>query len=227
MSAKLKLVVGSLVGAVAVHVALIACNNAPSTPEIEDAGLLDAMIDALTNMVDSSTKDAKADPDASSCSCAPTTSGSRLKGMFTSGADGSRYYKANVWWDSTLQTQCASPTLDVDSKLHCLPSGVAVPRVLYADAACTQRVAVLAAGETADKHASEYLVQNVATLGAVQSSKTAVYALGAPTTAPATGYAFYTAGNCGSAAVTPGQQWFDVGALSPASEFVEMSEGHD
>lgn len=54
--------VGSLVGAVAIHVALVACSdsNPGASGEAADAGVFDALVDVVTNIIDS--KDAKADP---------------------------------------------------------------------------------------------------------------------------------------------------------------------
>jgi hypothetical protein len=224
MSTKVKFVVGSLVGAIVVHVAFVACNNAPSTSEVEDAGLVDAMIDAFTNLVDSSTKDAKAETDAATCSCVPTTSGSRLKGVFTAGADGSKSYVHRVWWDSKLQAQCGPSELKADNKQYCLPRSATV---VFLDAACTQRLAFLQPGLAKSKYASQFGA------GAVISKFTeSLYTLGATAIAPTA--QVYTldvtgtsGGGCIPTAIQPGVQWFEVGALSPPSDFVELSEGHD
>jgi hypothetical protein len=81
------------------------------------------VIEALSNPVD----EALADPQP----------GSRLKGKFTSGSDGSMLYRADVMYDAQRAEDCAY-RIAADGVLRCLPVDLWQDWVFYSDAACTQ-----------------------------------------------------------------------------------------
>jgi hypothetical protein len=85
MQSKYKVVVGSIVGAIAIHFAFVACGhsistagNGPNDAGV-DEGLFDALMDRISALIDGTTTDAKADNDSGSdggaCGCAATVSG--------------------------------------------------------------------------------------------------------------------------------------------------------
>jgi hypothetical protein len=79
MKSKYKVVGGSIVGAVAIHVAFVACGHSlgvkGDTDGGTEAGILDALVDHISGLLDGTTKDAVADVDAGgACGCA-TVSG--------------------------------------------------------------------------------------------------------------------------------------------------------
>jgi hypothetical protein len=73
MRSKYKLIGGSLMGAVAIHLAFIACGHSLAVKGDADAGteagLLDALVDHISGLIDGATKDARADVDAGACGC--------------------------------------------------------------------------------------------------------------------------------------------------------------
>jgi hypothetical protein len=82
MRERSKLILGSLVGAVTIHAAFVACGHSMSTGSGAadggaDVSIFDALVDRITALVDGTTKDAKADQDAGSdggsatCAAAP------------------------------------------------------------------------------------------------------------------------------------------------------------
>jgi hypothetical protein len=81
MRPRYKIVIGSLVGAVAIHASFLACGgNGGTGGHGSDAGPLDAMFDAISQWIDGSTKDAMAAPDGGgddggSCGCTVTMAG--------------------------------------------------------------------------------------------------------------------------------------------------------
>jgi hypothetical protein len=61
MRSRVQIVLGSLVGAVAIHASFLACgSSAGSATKGSDAGPIDAMLDVISQWVDSATKDARA-----------------------------------------------------------------------------------------------------------------------------------------------------------------------
>jgi hypothetical protein len=74
MGTKFKLIGGSLVGAIAIHMAFVACGHSLSAKSDADggteAGLLDALVDHISGLLDGTTKDARADVDGGgACGC--------------------------------------------------------------------------------------------------------------------------------------------------------------
>jgi hypothetical protein len=78
MNAKFKFLAGSLVGAIAIHAAFVACGGpGHEGAGLHDGGILDGMLDAIASAIDGTTRDAQADTDgggASSCCSAPVQS---------------------------------------------------------------------------------------------------------------------------------------------------------
>jgi hypothetical protein len=76
MQSKYKVVVGSLIGAVAIHMAFVACGRVGNLQEaIEggevadgggESGIFDAIVDTISSIIDGTTKDAMADVDGGS-----------------------------------------------------------------------------------------------------------------------------------------------------------------
>jgi hypothetical protein len=98
MHDKHKVIVGSLVGAIVIHAAFVACGHIASVPETGEAGadgntdgtadagdepgLLDALVEAIATLIDGTTKDAVAGvdggaggSDSGACGCAVSLSG--------------------------------------------------------------------------------------------------------------------------------------------------------
>lgn len=109
-----------------------------------DSGILDALMDPVPH--------ADAEP----------MSGTRLKGKFRLGADGSKEYRVwlpktgsllydygptTLWYDSQRQEDCAAAKA-ADGKMRCLPTETA-PEIsnLFTDAQCTNRVWRVPAGQ--------------------------------------------------------------------------------
>lgn len=73
MQTMYKLIAGSLAGAVAIHVAFVACGRGLSVKGNADAGteasLVDALVDHISGLLDGTTKDARADVDGGPCGC--------------------------------------------------------------------------------------------------------------------------------------------------------------
>jgi hypothetical protein len=83
MKSKYKLIGGSLMGAVAIHLAFIACGHSLAVKGDADAGteggLLDALVDHISGLIDGTTKDARADVDGGveggACGCTVSVTG--------------------------------------------------------------------------------------------------------------------------------------------------------
>jgi hypothetical protein len=74
MQSKYKVIVGSLAGAVAIHMGFVACGHAAHTngqpgDAGAEVGIFDALVDQIASMMDGTTKDAKADTDGGACGC--------------------------------------------------------------------------------------------------------------------------------------------------------------
>jgi len=93
--------------------------------EPNDAGLVDAVVDAMTDPI----PDAKADP---------AESGDRLKARYMVGEDGSRSFVG--WYDSELEVNCFF-YLTPDGQQRCVPSGdLAYASAYFSDSDCSTRV---------------------------------------------------------------------------------------
>ncbi|HVU02921.1 MAG TPA: hypothetical protein VHE30_14275 [Polyangiaceae bacterium] len=66
-------------------------------------------------------------------------SGTRLKGKYILGTDGTKQYQKDVWYDSQLDTDCVF-THAGDGKIRCLPTGLKAPygSMRFTDDKCTQ-----------------------------------------------------------------------------------------
>jgi hypothetical protein len=88
MESKYKVVLGSLVGAAAIHAAFLACGSTPRTVEVPgDGGLMDAVLDVIGDIVGSETHDAVAAGDAGgACGCTTSTPASENSAQMKSGS---------------------------------------------------------------------------------------------------------------------------------------------
>lgn len=71
MNNRSKVIVGSLVGGLAIHAAFLACGGGGSSAGSTDGGIT-GMLDAISMLMDGTTKDAKADTDGGTGSCGCT-----------------------------------------------------------------------------------------------------------------------------------------------------------
>jgi hypothetical protein len=179
-------------------------------------------------------------------------SGTRLKGKFTMGADGSKQYQLTttygvysnftgplaveaVWYDALLQEDCTFLQA-ADGKLHCLPGVLALPSepvygfaVYYADAQCTMPFVAQYLPTTGCVAAAtpKYVqAQEYATCGV---ATTRVLQVGSPAAAPPTAYEASEPGTCGP--LSPEQAgtvmgWFSATEVAPPT-FVEGTIGVD
>jgi hypothetical protein len=178
--------------------------SAPGGPDVSVSGGFDVsrVIDVLTNPV----------PDAQAQS---TQSGSRLKSMYYAGADGSKYFLPNQWYDSQRGEKCVFIP-GADQVQRCLPPIVIITD--YADAGCTQQLvgAYTGAGCTVPNTVS---IGTPPIPGSCQSTGYVAYQVG-PLFA-GTAYSG-TPSSCSKAAAR-GYALYSLGAEVPASSFVSAT----
>jgi hypothetical protein len=75
MQTNFKLILGSLTGAVFIQAAFIACGSGHARIGSTDGGPIASIMDAISEWVDSSNKDAMASDDAGTCGCSITLNG--------------------------------------------------------------------------------------------------------------------------------------------------------
>jgi hypothetical protein len=224
-------------GAVVIQLAA-ACisNTSPSGaggPDGGPLGLLDAMLDAIGNVVDGTTPEAKADtdagPPAGTCGCAGAFEpGSRLKGVYETGSDGMKVYDPTQMWDSQDQAYVTVLYSQAGDVFWANPGAA----VFYLDSACTQPIIGFTPSTTPEvgqpvnstvpPYAFDYEGYYETGYGGLVL---AAYAVGAPTSTPATVYAHQ--GGCSKQSPLPGSSWYSVGAQRPFSSFVQWGHGHD
>jgi hypothetical protein len=121
MRQTLKVVLGSLVGALTIQAFFIACKDVEDAATRRDGGLIDAIADVITGHE----HDARAGHDAGEVGgCCQegvsyVTAGSRLRQAFLSGADGSKVTNYGIY-DTKRDQACTSVVLS-DGKYHCAP----------------------------------------------------------------------------------------------------------
>ena len=180
--------------------------SAPGGPDVSVSGGFDVsrVIDVLTNPV----------PDAQAQS---TQSGSRLKSMYYAGADGSKYFPPNQWYDSQRGEKCVFIP-GADQVQRCLPT-IMVTITDYADAGCTQQLvrAYTGTGCTVPNTVS---IATPYIPGSCQSTGYVAYQVG-PLFA-GTAYSG-TPSSCSKAAAPSGYALYSLGAEIPASSFVSAT----
>ena len=182
-------------------------------------------------------------------------SGTRLKGKYTMGSDGSKEYQYTtyyqdphgsngpfavrpVWYDSMLQDDCTFAPA-TDNKLHCLP-GVPTPGpngpagfgLMYTDAQCTQPiVAQFQAGVgclpyTPPKYVQQQIAVNC-TATTANVGITHVFQLGSPAAQPAQLYGYGSPCQVlNSSNYGNVMAWYSVTEVAP-STFVQGTVGID
>ena len=152
---------------------------------------------------------------------APTTdpgweSGTRLRARIQSGTDGSQRFVG--WHDSTLGIDCAElPSMD--GKKRCLPAGAQYTKGYYLDTACSQPVALFSGTAC---H-GDYGTNHEFSVGWCGGYRTEVRSIGA-LVSNSTLYLLAGTNNCHGPYSQPGSVAHLLGAVVPASTFVELSE---
>ena len=234
---KTKLIVGSIGGAIAIQLSFAACFSSNTTPggEVFDGGImgaLDGMVDALANIVDAATADAKADTDGGapaggSCSCG-TTEGASLKNVYFTATDGAKQLNSGYFYDSLLQTYCQAmgwnggPSYCVPNPPVGLPQQPPYPTIFFTDAACTQPVGFVSKDN--GPGAPSGSGTPVSYVSSVVSAGYALFAIGAATTAPATLY-YYNV-SCSATTVSPNSTFYSA-TQEPDSTMAVIGVTHD
>lgn len=160
--------------------------GAGSDQEPRDAGVMDAIADAMTDPV----PDAAADPN---------TSGDRLRARYLVATDGARQFMG--WRDTERDEDCAF-TKTADSETRCIPSSTLYASGYFSDSDCTQPYFSLYApagacsGATAPKYGYLASCSGVQLFRLTPASPDEVFVGTATTTCtrtmPPDGYAFFT-----------------------------------
>lgn len=87
---------------------------------------------------DNNSGDAAPSPVDPTTSSMGASSGTRLKARWTTADDGAKQFRG--FWDSQRETECYFQGAS-DGTTRCLPAGISIHPSLYADAACTKRIA--------------------------------------------------------------------------------------
>jgi hypothetical protein len=205
-----------------------------------DSGIMDALMDPVSDAM---------------AGIENPQSGTRLKGKFTMGADGSKEYQYSsyflapnfnatgplavhaVWYDSMLQADCTFLPA-TDGQLHCLPgtptsggNGTQGTVLFFTDSACTQPIVALAQpGAGCVPYATPKYVQNVELNGQCAQltvNKTHVYQVGSPAAQPAQVY-YGDAAMCSAYNNNTNgfMAWFAATEVAP-SAFVQGTTGTD
>lgn len=152
---------------------------------------------------------------------ADTISGSRLKARTWSGADGSRIWVPERFYDSTMLSDC-KPKLAADGVLRCLPAiyyGGAnyTPYAIYADASCTIHVVLERTCVSAPVYGVTGGPDEDYDIGCFSGSR--VYRIG-----PALDRVYTNeSGSCLVMTPAPLMSYYALGDEIPSSEFVEMT----
>jgi hypothetical protein len=181
-----------------------------------DSGIVDALTDPV--------------PDAFAGSEDPA-SGTRLKGKFIAGADGSKMYLPSVWSDSQRQEDCAFGTAG-DGMLRCLPTSVQDFPLYYTDAQCTKPFAILASGPPPSGCAANPPKYNRTTDAGgacpmVQAPPSHYYPIGQQISQPQGPYYATNSGSCAQSQIGFTTLYFSVMAEVPATSFVAGTVGTD
>jgi hypothetical protein len=199
-----------VLGSVAIYVVVAACSSNGGTVVYNNGdgghGGTDAKTfgDTLINPMSEASAD-------------ENQSGTRLKTQRYVGTDGSSQFIG--FYDSQLAVACAF-AVAADGKTRCVPSGSAVAVVTtgYADSGCTQPIAAMGSTCAAPK----YAVEGVGTAGCPNTPEVQTYSAGALFS----GTVYDSvAGKCTmlSGSDTAGYAFYSLGAMVPASTFVEAS----
>jgi hypothetical protein len=229
-----KLIIGSIGGAIAIQLSFAACFSSSTAPggQAFDGGImeaLDGMVDALANIVDAATSDAKADTDGgtsagSSCSCG-TTEGTRLRNVYFTATDGTKQLNSGYFYDSQLQTYCQAinwnggPSYCVPNPPVGLPQQLPYPNIMFTDAACTQPIAVWSNSNHVSGTPVSYVFRPL-------SAGYALFAIGAATTIPATLYDNEGGASCSATTANPGSM-FNAATQEPDSTMAVIGVTHD
>ncbi len=213
---KSKAFFGSLMGSVAIYVAMAACvatetpqaftgaGGASGTGSSSASGGFGGFVDAMVDPV----------PDANA---EPPSSGSRLKAKRYIAADGAR---SDVfgWHDSVRKEDCAFRYAS-DAITRCLPA-VAYQLPFYADDQCGQQIASLSYGKSPCDGAFKYALKYEQDLPQCSNTGPDVHEFGSPIV-PTWVYYKKTDGSCvtysGLETLT---DWHTIGAKIPPTEFV-------
>jgi hypothetical protein len=198
-------VLGSLGGAVAIHLGMACMNSAgPGSPEARaDSG------------------------DGGSCACSGSPSGTRLKGLFISGADGLKAYDDTTFYDSQLGTNCRLTALS-DGRFYCAPAAPPgngnYSGLLFSDSACTDILYFSANTDLLPRYA--YYTVSFSTAAGADLQR--VFPVGQATTAPAHVYLWdFSNQSCDAYTSSVAGTWYETGTELQPSQFVTLSQGHD
>jgi len=181
-----------------------------------DSGIFDALTDPV--------------PDAFAGTEDPA-SGTRLKGKFIAGADGSKMYLPSVWYDSQRQEDCAFGTAG-DGMLRCLPTSVQDFPLFYTDAQCTKPFAILASGPPPSGCAASPPAYNRTTdpggvCPTTQAPPSHYYPIGQQIAQPPGPYYGTNSGSCAQSQLGFTTLFFSVMPEVPPSSFVAGTAGND
>jgi hypothetical protein len=199
-----------VLGSVAIYVVVAACSSHGGTIVYNngDGGHGGPDGKSLTDALINPMSEASADENQS---------GSRLKTQRMVGTDGSSQFVG--FYDSQLAVAC-SFVVAADGKTRCVPSGSAVAVVTsgYADSGCTQPRAAIGSTCTTPK----YAIEGVGTAGCPNTPEVQTYSVGSLFS----GTVYDSvAGKCDmlNGSETAGYAFYSLGAMVPASSFVEGS----
>lgn len=210
----------SLAGSLIIYVALAACSSdggqnghgghggQAGTGGL-DSGIIDALLDPVS--------EASAEP----------TAGSRLKGMYETGEDGSKAYFPGQWWDSKRGEEC-SRGMATDGKERCLPTSkvpLDTSNVYYMDATCKGVHLWWYKHGCAPAYNTVDMGPNNTCSGAPVPTTQEFHKL--TMVSIPTIYSLNAQSQCVGQPTQPTVDYFQIGpALSP-DEFVVMTTGHD
>jgi hypothetical protein len=153
-------------------------------------------------------------------------SGSRLKGKYKLGDDGSKAYDPLVFHDAQRNEDCAY-AIAADGVTRCLPTAVTTEPIFYKDAACTQGVVGLVTAGPGCPFTPPPYATRVSVPLCGSPDTTSVFPTGALTTVPSPLY-YVGAGTCQAGPQpSPSLAYYTVGAELSASLFVDGTPGVD